>query len=81
MMNWMLGRIAPDAYETLDRERPIAASYVRVIERAPTTRARGGWQQVADIEDVEPGDLFAWRRPKDWPSGGPAAATLATSGP
>lgn len=70
MMNWMLGRIAPNAYETLDRERPVAASYVRVIERAPTTRARGGWQQVADIEDVEPGDLFAWRRPKDWPRGG-----------
>ncbi len=70
MVNWMLERVAPKAYETLERERPVAASYVRVIEKAPTTRARGGWQQIATITDVEPGDIFAWRRPKDWPPGG-----------
>jgi hypothetical protein len=70
MINWMLKRVSKRALETLDRERPVAATYVRTIQRAPTTRSRGGWQQIADIEDVEPGDLFAWRRPKNWPKGG-----------
>lgn len=70
MVNWMLERVSPKAYETLDRERPVAASYVRVIQKAPTTRSRGGWQRIANIEDVEPGDVFAWRRPPDWPKGG-----------
>ncbi len=70
MMNWMLTRVAPKAREGLDRERPVAATYVRTIERAPTDRRRKGWQQIADIEDVRPGDLFAWRRPPTWPKGG-----------
>jgi hypothetical protein len=70
MINWMLGQVSKSALETLDRERPVAATYVRIIQKAPTQRSRGGWQQVADIEDVEPGDLFAWRRPANWPKGG-----------
>jgi hypothetical protein len=70
MINWMLERVALTALETLKRERPVAASYVRVIQKAPTSRSRGGWQQIANIVDVEPGDVFAWRRPKDWPKGG-----------
>lgn len=70
MINWMLERVSSKALETLDRERPVAASYVRVIQKSPTSKSRGGWQQIADIEDVEPGDVFAWRRPKDWPKGG-----------
>jgi hypothetical protein len=70
MINWMLERIAPKPLETIDRERPVAASYVRIIQNAPTTGSRGGWQHIAVITDVEPGDVFAWRRPKDWPKGG-----------
>src|SRR5690606_12176386 len=70
MINWMLERVAPKALATIDRERPVAASYVRVIQKAPTSRSRGGWQQIAVIDDVEPGDVFAWRRPADWPKGG-----------
>ncbi|WP_052559190.1 hypothetical protein [Enhygromyxa salina] len=73
MINWMLGRVGKAgkaALETLDRERPVAATYVRIIKKAPTHRGRGGWQQIDDIEDVEPGDLFAWKRPADWPKGG-----------
>lgn len=70
MINWMLERVAPKALATLDRERPVAASYVRVIQKSPTSKSRGGWQRIADIENVEPGDLFAWRRPKEWPKGG-----------
>jgi cell wall-associated NlpC family hydrolase len=70
MMNWMLERAAPSALAKLGRERPVAASYVRVIEAAPTDRAKRGWQRVAHIDDVRPGDVFAWRRPADWPKGG-----------
>jgi hypothetical protein len=70
MINWLLPQVAKSALATLDRERPVAATYVRIIQKAPTHRARGGWQQIANIEDVEPGDLFAWRRPAQWPKGG-----------
>jgi hypothetical protein len=70
MVNWMLERVAPKALETIGRERPVAASYVRVISKAPSDRSRGGWQQIASIQEVEPGDIFAWLRPKDWPKGG-----------
>lgn len=70
MLNWMLASASKRALETLDRERPVAATYVRTILAAPTTRARDGWQQIADIENVEPGDLFAWKRPANWPKGG-----------
>ncbi len=70
MMNWMLDRVAPAARETLDRERPVAATYHRVIKRAPSHRARNGWQRLPDIRDVKPGDIFAWLRPPDWPKGG-----------
>lgn len=70
MINWMLDRVAPTALASVGRERPVASSYVRVIEKAPTDRARRGWQQIANIEDVRPGDLFAWRRPESWGKGG-----------
>lgn len=70
MINWMLERVAPTALASVGRERPVASSYVRVIEKAPTDRARRGWQRIAQIDDVRPGDLFAWRRPASWPKGG-----------
>lgn len=70
MMTWMLERVAPRAREALDRDRPVAATYHHTIKRAPSKRARDGWLRVHDIEQVRPGDLFAWLRPPDWPKGG-----------
>lgn len=70
MLNWMLERVSKRSLETLGRERPVASTYVRTIQKAPKTRGRSGWQNIVDIEQVEPGDLFAWRRPADWPKGG-----------
>lgn len=70
MANWLLRRLAPRAFAAIGRERPVAASYWRVIDRAPIDKARRGWQRVADIRDVRPGDVFAWRRPPEWPAGG-----------
>lgn len=70
MINWMLERVDERALAAIGRDRPVASSYVRTIQKAPTTRARDGWQRIADIELVQPGDLFAWRRPDSWPKGG-----------
>lgn len=70
MMNWLLSRASPKAREALERKRPVASTYVRVIANAPTHKRRKGWQRVDDIEEVRPGDVFAWRRPPTWPKGG-----------
>lgn len=67
MVAWMLARVAPTARARLNMERPLARDFYRAIETAPTHRARAGWQRVTHIEDVRPGDIFAWRRPRDWP--------------
>lgn len=70
MLNWMLKRSSKRALESLGRERPVASTYVKTIAKAPSSRGRKGWQNIVDIEQVEPGDLFAWKRPKNWPRGG-----------
>jgi hypothetical protein len=68
MTGWILRRAAPAAFRRLGRGRPVARDFVSVIERAPTDRARAGWQRIAHIADVMPGDVFAWRRPRGLPS-------------
>ncbi len=68
MAAWVLRRSAPGAMRGITRERPVARDFVRAIERAPTGRSRGGWQRLASIAEVGPGDLFAWRRPRGFPS-------------
>ena len=70
MTNWILKRVAPRAFAAVGRDRPVARSYWRVISKAPTGRSRRGWTRLAHIEDVRPGDVFAWPRPKHWPKGG-----------
>lgn len=68
MAAWVLRRAAPRAMGAISRARPVARDFASVIERAPTTRARAGWQRVERIEDARPGDVFAWRRPRGFPS-------------
>lgn len=68
MAAWMLKRTAPAARKALDKGRPVARDFARQIRRAPTGRARNGWQQIARIQDVRPGDLFAWERPPGFKS-------------
>ena len=68
MAAWMLRRAAPQALLALGSSRPVARDFVAAIERAPTTKPRAGWQRVARISDVMPGDVFAWRRPRGMPS-------------
>ena len=69
MVQWVLGRAARRSQLDLrEGQRPLAIHYVRRIERAPTDRLRGGWQRLETIDQVRPGDVFAWRRPPDFQS-------------
>lgn len=68
MAAWILRREAPRAMRAITRERPLARDFVRAIERAPVGRARGGWERLATLAQAQPGDLFAWRRPRGFPS-------------
>jgi cell wall-associated NlpC family hydrolase len=65
MVQWVLGRTARRSMLDLDDDqRPLAIHFVQRIERAPTDRSRGGWRRLRTIDDVRPGDVFAWRRPE-----------------
>jgi hypothetical protein len=69
MSEWVLERAAPRSVSHMESlSRPLAEHFVRTIEQAPTDGYRRGWQRVANIEDVRPGDVFAWRRPPGFPS-------------
>ena len=68
MTAWILRRTARGAMRAITRERPVARDFVRAIERAPVGRSRGGWERVDRLESAMPGDLFAWRRPRGFPS-------------
>ncbi len=68
MAAWILRQAAPLAMRRISRERPVARDFVQQIESAPTDRARAGWQRLGTIGEAMPGDLFAWRRPRGFPS-------------
>jgi hypothetical protein len=68
MTAWVLKRTAPSALRSLKSSRPVARTFAAAIEKAPTGRAKNGWQRIEDIADVMPGDVFAWRRPRGMPS-------------
>lgn len=67
MASWVMSRSAPRALASVGGDRPVARDFYRAIARAPTGRARGGWQRLTHIEEARPGDVFAWLRPLDWP--------------
>ncbi|MCB9700869.1 MAG: hypothetical protein H6711_03130 [Myxococcales bacterium] len=68
MAAYVIRKAAPAARRALTRERPVARDFYAAIEAAPTRGDREGWRKVAAITDVRPGDVFAWKRPKDFPS-------------
>lgn len=68
MSAWILARAAPRALAAIGRARPVARDFVRTIERAPTAHSVRGWQRIEPISEVRPGDVFAWRRPRGFPS-------------
>ncbi|MBX7195736.1 MAG: CHAP domain-containing protein, partial [Sandaracinaceae bacterium] len=68
MAAWVLRRAAPVAMRRITRPRPVARDFARAIEDAPTTRPARGWQRIERLAEARPGDLFAWRRPRGFPS-------------
>lgn len=68
MVAWFLRKAAPEARKAMSKGRPVARDFHRQIARAPTKHPRHGWQRLRHIEDVRPGDLFAWVRPPGFPS-------------
>ncbi|MFW6049586.1 MAG: hypothetical protein ACODAU_00345 [Myxococcota bacterium] len=67
MVNWVLERAARGARNRILSVRPVARDYVEIIESSPLRGSYKGWQKIAHIEDLRPGDLFAWKRPRNWP--------------
>lgn len=64
MAAWILDRTAPAARRAIGVDKPLARDFYRTIERAPTERPARGWQRLADVTALEPGDLFAWLKPE-----------------
>ena len=62
MAAWLLRRTAPRALRAVGGSRPVARDFFHAIERAPVDRSRNGWQRIAHVAQVEPGDTFAWLR-------------------
>jgi hypothetical protein len=68
MTHWVLRKSAPRAAWTASQglpQRPLARDFQRRIARAPVDRERGGWQRIARVDQLEPGDVVAWLKPKE----------------
>lgn len=67
MASFILAQGAPRAREAVMRRngqgRPVARDFHDVIAAAPVGRARDGWMRLAQVSDLRPGDMIAWRRP------------------
>lgn len=59
MVGWILQRSAPRARRAVPGTRPVARDFFHTIAKAPTTRARKGWQRI-HVSEVMAGDTFAW---------------------
>ena len=81
MTAWMLRRAAPVARKALDKGRPVARDFYRHIRRQPTRRASDGWKRIKHIEDVRPGDVFAWQRPPNFNSRSTGHVGFAVAAP
>ncbi|NLY95518.1 MAG: hypothetical protein GXY23_16010 [Myxococcales bacterium] len=68
LVTWVLEQEAPISRKYTYAPRPTARDYVEAIERAPTQGTRGGWQRIAHVADAQAGDIFAWTRPRHFPS-------------
>lgn len=63
MTTWVLRRAAPTAEAAIDRSRPVARDYHRVISQSPLDEQRDGWRQIPRVDELSPGDIFAWLVP------------------
>jgi hypothetical protein len=68
MAAYVLRRSAPQAIREITNTRPVAVDFYRAIRRSPAAGNRGPWMRVARVADARPGDVFAWQRPRWFPS-------------
>ena len=71
MAEWVIARAARGAHRGLYRwgeRRIVARTFYRRFQASPRRRQAYGWEQIARVTDVRPGDLFAWETPRGWPS-------------
>jgi hypothetical protein len=66
MSGWVLGRAAPVARKQLPPKHPLASQFYNRIDKSPTGEFKKGWSRVDGIENVAPGDIFAWLKPEWW---------------
>lgn len=67
MAYWVLRQATPRAAAALAyklEKRPLARDIQRRIASIPRGRPRYGWQRVARVDALEPGDVVAWIKPK-----------------
>lgn len=64
MAAWILDRTAPAARRAIGVDKPLARDFHRTILRARTDRPDRGWQRLADVGALAPGDVFAWLKPE-----------------
>ncbi len=62
MSSWILKRAAPKARKALNKGRPVARDFYKMIDKSPLNRSRRGWRQLRDVSEARPGDVFAWLR-------------------
>lgn len=63
MTTWVLHRAAPTAQATIDRSRPVARDFHHLLNRSPGDQQRDGWRRILRVDELSPGDLFAWLVP------------------
>ena len=68
MAAYVLRRSAPQTIREITNTRPVAVDFYRAIRRSPAAMNRGAWLRVARVADARPGDVFAWQRPRWFPS-------------
>ncbi len=68
MAAYVLRRSAPQTIREITNTRPVAVDFYRAIRRSPAGMNRGAWLRVARVADARPGDVFAWQRPRWFPS-------------
>ncbi|MFH1438350.1 MAG: hypothetical protein ABIJ56_21760 [Pseudomonadota bacterium] len=66
MTAWILDRAAPKARKSLPAKHPLAKQFYKVIAKSPTDKQKKGWQRLEGLQDVRPGDMFAWLKPEFW---------------
>jgi len=70
-VGYALGGAAPTAIKELKAAtaglagRPLAKHFEGFFESLPPAGARAHWQRVAQLSEVQPGDVVAWIRPVD----------------